>query len=382
MDLTGLKYLVVGAGFYGAVMAERIATVLNERVLVIDLRDHLGGNSFSFADPETNIEIHKYGSHIFHTSNTTVWEYLNRFTTFNSYRHRVMTTHKGRVYSMPMNLMTINSFFGTALSPEEAKKALAEEIRLENITEPRNLEEKAISLIGRRLYEAFVKGYTQKQWETPLTDLPSNIITRLPVRYNYNDLYFSDTYEGIPVDGYGKIFEKMLKHPNIEVRLKTDYFAIRDQVPESCLTIYTGPIDRFFDYKYGHLGWRTTDFETERLSIGDFQGTSVMNYADLDVPYTRIHEFRHYHPEREQAKDRTLIFREFSRTAAEKDVPYYPISTARDKELFKQYQTEAAKMKNVVFGGRLGNYVYIDMHQAIAMALNMFASRLQNPRSS
>jgi UDP-galactopyranose mutase len=372
MNFQGLKYLVVGAGFYGSVLAERIANDLKEKVLVIDLRNHIGGNSYSEIDPETGVEVHKYGSHIFHTSNQRVWEYLQKFTKFNNYRHRVLTNLKGELYSMPINLMTINKFFGTHLAPSEAQAFLQKKISAEQISQPKNLEEKAISLIGRELYEAFIKGYTQKQWETPLTQLPENIITRLPVRMNYNDFYFNDLYEGIPIEGYTKIFEKMLDHPSIEIQLGVDFFAVKNQIPSDCKIIYTGPIDRFFEYKFGSLGWRTTDFEIERKSLPDFQGISVVNYADLDVPYTRIHEFRHYHPERSIPSNKTTIFKEYSRTASEKDLPYYPINTEHDKKKLALYKAEAAKEKNVIFGGRLGNYVYIDMHQAISMALRAY----------
>jgi len=372
MNLQSLKYLIVGAGFYGSVLAERIAADLGEKVLVIDLRKHIGGNSYSEIDPETGIEVHKYGSHIFHTANQKVWDYVNRFTKFNNYRHRVLTRYQGQTYAMPINLMTINRFFNVDLNPAQAADFIQKKIQAENIPNPKNLEEKAISLIGRELYEAFIKGYTQKQWETPLTQLPENIITRLPVRMNFSDFYFADPYEGLPIDGYTKIFERILAHPNITVQLDTDFFAIRDQIPKDCKIIYSGPIDRYFDFKYGVLGWRTTDFEVERPAVDDFQGTSVMNYADLDVPYTRIHEFKHFHPERTFAKDKTVIFKEFSRVAKEHDVPYYPINTAQDKEKLAKYKEAAAQEKNVIFGGRLGNYVYIDMHQAIAMALNTF----------
>lgn len=376
MELQGLKYLVVGAGFYGATIAERIASVLNEKVLVIDLREHIGGNSFSYADKDTNIEIHKYGSHIFHTSNEQVWAYINRFTSFNSYQHRVLTQYQNKVYSMPINLMTINQYYGKNLTPAEAESFIKAEIARDHIANPRNLEEKAISLIGRPLYEAFIKGYTQKQWETPLTELPENIITRLPVRFSYNDRYFNDKYEGLPVDGYGKIFERMLDNPLIEVKLGVDYFAIKDKVPADCLVIYTGPIDRYFNFKHGKLAWRTTDFEAQRLPTNDYQGTSVMNYADLDQKFTRIHEFKHYHPEREQSKKETIIFKEYSRFAKEGDVPYYPVNTEKDKAILAQYKQEVEQTKNVIFGGRLGNYVYVDMHQAIAMALNMFEAKI------
>lgn len=372
MELNGLKYLVVGAGFYGSVLAERIANELKEKVLVIDVRDHIGGNSFSYVDEQTGVEVHKYGSHIFHTANAKVWDYVQRFTKFNNYRHRVLTNHKGKIYSMPINLMTINRFFGKNLTPAEAAEFIQAKIQAEKIPNPRNLEEKAISLIGRELYEAFIKEYTQKQWETPLTELPENIITRLPVRMNFNDFYFSDPYEGMPVDGYGKIFERMLSHPLIKVNLGVDYFRMKHQVPKDCTVIYTGPIDRYFDYKFGTLGWRTTDFEIERHEVDDFQGTSVMNYADLSVPYTRIHEFKHFHPERNHPAGKTIIFKEYSRRAKENDIPYYPINTSEDKEKLALYKAEAAKVPNVIFGGRLGNYVYVDMHQAIAMALNTF----------
>ncbi|WP_413578487.1 UDP-galactopyranose mutase [Bdellovibrio sp. HCB290] len=378
MDFNGLKYLIVGSGFYGAVIAERIANELKEKVLVIDRRDHIGGNSYSYADAETNAEIHKYGSHIFHTSNEEVWAYINRFTTFNSYQHRVLTKYENKTYSMPINLMTINSYYGKNLNPVEGEAFIKSEIERDHIENPQNLEEKAISLIGRPLYEAFIKGYTKKQWETDLTKLPANIITRLPVRFSYNDRYFNDKYEGLPVDGYGKIFEKMLDHELITTKLGVDFFDIQKQIPKDCLVIYTGPIDKYFNYQFGSLGWRTTDFEQQTVDTKDFQGTSVMNYAGEDVPYTRIHEFKHFHPERKQSDTKTVIFKEYSRFAKENDVPYYPINTDKDKEIFAQYKALAKDEKNVIFGGRLGNYVYVDMHQAIAMALNTFDSKIKN----
>lgn len=377
MELNGLKYLIVGCGFYGAVIAERIANELGEKVLVIDRRTHLGGNSFSYTDDKTNIEVHKYGSHIFHTSNDEVWEYINRFSAFNSYQHRVLTNFQNKIYSMPINLMTINSFYRKNLTPTEAENFIRTEIERDFIADPKNLEEKAISLIGKPLYEAFIKGYTQKQWETDLQQLPANIITRLPVRFNYNDRYFNDKYEGLPIDGYGAIFERMLKNDLITVQLGIDYFDIKERVSSDTLVIYTGPIDRYFNFKFGALGWRTTDFEEQRLAVKDFQGTSVINYADVSAPFTRIHEFKHYHPERKQSDTETIIFKEYSRFAKEHDVPYYPINTSQDKETFAKYRDLSKKERNVIFGGRLGNYVYIDMHQAIAMALNTFESKIK-----
>ena len=381
MDLHGLQYLVVGAGFYGSVIARKIAEELNEKVLVIDQRMHIGGNSYSEVDSQTGIEVHKYGSHIFHTSNPQVMEFLKPFTSFNDYRHRVLTCYRNRIYSMPINLMTINSFFNKNFSPEEAQIFLQERIQREKITDPDNLEDKAISLIGRELYAAFIKGYTAKQWQTPLRDLPAGIITRLPIRYNYNDRYFSDVYEGIPLEGYGRVFEKILKHPRISVELGVDFMSLKPQIPAHVQIIYSGPIDHFYNYRLGRLGWRTACFEKECFNKDDFQGTSVMNYADEEIPHIRIHEFKHYHPERNYA-GRTIIFKEYAKFATENDTPYYPINTENDKKLFKKYAGLADAEKNVFFGGRLGKYVYADMHQVIEMALETFETKIRNKHES
>jgi UDP-galactopyranose mutase len=372
-DLSGLKYLVVGCGFFGAVMAERIASAMGEKVLVIDLRRHIGGNSYSYTEPDTKIEIHAYGSHIFHTSNSAVWEYVTSFEPFNNYLHKVYTKRRDHVYPMPINLHTINQFFGKAYGPDEARAFLENEIRKHCIASPSNLEEKAVSLIGRDLYEAFIKDYTWKQWDKDPRELPASIITRLPVRFNFNNRYFSDRWEGHPIRGYGTLFRKILAHPNISVGLGIDFFEIRNRIPKGCRIVYSGPIDRFFDYKHGVLGWRTSEFSWRRVETEDFQGTSVMNYADLGIPYTRIHEFRHYHPEREYPRKETIICEEYSRGAGEGDDPFYPISAEIDKKLFRLYKEECRAHPDVIFGGRLGNYVYIDMHQAVAMALNEFA---------
>ncbi len=372
LDLGSYKYVVVGSGFFGATIAERIANDLGLQVLVMDRRPHLGGNSFSEIDAKTGIEVHKYGSHIFHTMNEKVWAYVNRFSKFNQYRHRVWTTHQGRVYSMPINLDTINQFYGKSFSPREAREFVASEIARDQIASPSNLEEQAISLIGRPLYQAFIRGYTAKQWETDPRSLPASIITRLPVRYDYNDRYFSDLYEGIPEDGYAKIFERMLNHEKISLNLNVDFFDLRHQISPDCKVIYTGPIDRYFDYQQGELSWRTIDLEREVVNCEDFQGTSVMNYADSDVAYTRIHEFRHFHPERKYQKEKTVIFREYSRFAKQTDEPYYPINLEKDKRIFEAYQAESRKLKNVIFGGRLGSYKYYDMHQAIGAALLVY----------
>ena len=369
--------MVVGAGFYGSVIARKIAEELGEKVLLIDQRMHIGGNSYSEVDAATGIEVHKYGSHIFHTSNPQVMAFLKPFTSFNDYRHRVLTCYRNRIYSMPINLMTINSFFKKNFSPEEAQSFLQARIQREKITDPQNLEDKAVSLIGRELYEAFIKGYTTKQWQTSLRDLPANIITRLPIRYNYNDRYFSDVYEGIPLEGYGRLFEKMLQHPRVFVEMGVDFMNIKSRIPAQTHIVYSGPIDRFYNYRLGSLGWRTARFETQCFEKNDFQGTSVMNYADEGIPHIRIHEFKHYHPERDYA-GRTIIFKEYAKFAAEHDTPYYPINTEQDKKLLEKYAELAAAEKNVLFGGRLGNYVYADMDQVIGMALKTFETKIRN----
>jgi len=368
--------LVVGSGFFGLTVADRCARELGLTVQVIDRRDHLGGNAYSEVDPQTGIEVHRYGAHLFHTSNKRVWEYVNRFTTFTGYQHRVYTTHRGEVFPMPINLGTINQFNHSAFTPDEARAWVAAHASgLQG--EPRNLEEKAISLIGEPLYEAFIKGYTAKQWQTDPRELGADIINRLPVRYTYDNRYFSDTFEGLPTDGYTAWLERMVDHPNITVTLDADFFdttqpwnkaAAVGQLP----VVYTGPVDRYFDFAHGELAWRTLDFESEVMPVGDFQGTSVMNYADEDVPFTRIHEFRHFHPERDYPDDATVIMREFSRFADHSDEPYYPVNTAQDRERLLAYRELGRGEDGVVFGGRLGTYQYLDMHMAISSALSTF----------
>ena len=277
--------VVVGSGFFGLTIAERAATELGLTVQVIDRRDHIGGNAFSEDDPTTGIEVHKYGAHLFHTSNERVWEYVNRFTAFTSYQHKVYTNHDGVVFPLPVNLGTINQFFGAAYSPAEARDLIASQAGEFDTKSAANLEEKAISLIGRPLYEAFIRDYTAKQWQTDPTELPAEVISRLPVRYTYDNRYFNDTHEGLPVDGYTAWIERMADHPNIDVKLSTDFFDESQPVNKSATVgnvpvVYTGPVDRYFDYTAGELAWRTLDFEREVLEVGDYQGTSVMNYAD------------------------------------------------------------------------------------------------------
>lgn len=374
--LSNVDLVVVGSGFFGLTIAERVASVLGMRVAVLEKRSHVGGNAYSYFDGETGIEVHKYGSHLFHTSNEEVWEYVNKFTSFNDYRHQVMTTFAGKVYEMPINLGTMCAFFGLALTPDAARELVAEQIAKDAVSEPANLEDKAISLIGRPLYEAFIKGYTAKQWETDPRQLPPGVITRLPVRYNFDRRYFNDRWEGLPLGGYSKWIDNMAKHDLIQIHTGVDFFEIRSELPTHVPIVYTGPIDRYFDYRAGHLRWRTLDFEVEAVPCGDFQGTSVMNYADMEVPYTRIHEFRHLHPEREHPSDKSVIAREYSRFASTADEPYYPVNSPEDRRSLEEYRLLAAKEDRVFFGGRLGSYKYLDMHMAIASALRKFENTI------
>ncbi|SHO45768.1 UDP-galactopyranose mutase [Desulfopila aestuarii] len=375
MSLADSDFIIVGAGLYGSTIAERLANEYNLSVMILEQRNHLGGNCYSTIHQETGIEYHQYGTHIFHTSNETVWNYIHRFTHFNGYYHQVLTTYKDQVYQMPINLETINSFYGVNLKPFEVRQFLAREIAKENILRPQNLEEKAISLLGRPLYEAFIKGYTIKQWQKHPRDLPTSILTRIPFRTNYNENYFHDKWQGIPEDGYAAIFQKMLSHPKIQVHLNTDFFSIRDQLPQNTVIVYSGPIDRFFEYKFGKLEWRTLRFEKEVISVEDYQGISVMNYAEETVPYTRIHEPRHLHPERNYPQNETLIIREYS-DMDDGSAPYYPINDEKNRKLLLKYHDEAKKHPNVFFSGRLGEYKYLDMHQTIENALDLFETRL------
>jgi UDP-galactopyranose mutase len=345
---------------------------------VIDRRDHVGGNAYSEPEPETGIEIHRYGAHLFHTSNARVWEYANRFTTFTGYQHRVFTIHKDQVYPMPINLSTICSYFGAAMSPAQARALVAGQAAEVGPGTAANLEQKAVALIGRPLYEAFIRGYTYKQWQTDPTELPADVIARLPVRYTFDNRYFSDTFEGLPVDGYTAWLERMADHPKIDVRLSTAFSTMRPELVGNVPIVYTGALDAYFEYAAGDLAWRTLDFETEVVATGDFQGTPVMNYADEDIPFTRIHEFRHLHPERDwYPDDKTVIMREFSRFAGRNDEPFYPVNTAADRARLLAYREMADREPDVLFGGRLGTYKYLDMHMAIGSALSMYENRLR-----
>jgi UDP-galactopyranose mutase len=370
--------VIVGSGFFGLTIADRCARDRGLRVLILERRSHIGGNAYSEPEPETGIEIHRYGAHLFHTSNARIWEYVNQFTAFTGYQHRVFTIFKGRVYPLPINLGTICEYFGAAMSPDQARALIADQAAEVPPGQAANLEEQAISLIGRPLYEAFIRGYTAKQWQADPLELPAEIITRLPVRYTFNNRYFSDTYEGLPVDGYTAWLERMADHPNIEVRLDTDFAGMRGDVLGNVPVVYTGPLDAYFSYAEGELGWRTLDFDVQVLPVGDFQGTPVMNYADTDIPFTRIHEFRHFHPERDwYPEDKTVIMREYSRSAGRDDEPYYPVNATADRERLLAYRELARREPGVLFGGRLGTYKYLDMHMAIGSALSMYDNQLR-----
>ncbi len=373
--------VVVGSGLFGLTIAEQAASRWGLRVAIVERRSHLGGNAYSEIDPETGIEVHKYGAHLFHTSNERVWEYVNRFTSFTSYVHRVWTTVDGVVYPMPVNLGTINQFFSAAYGPDEARALIAQQAAEVDGQEITDFESKGVSLVGRPLFEAFFKNYTAKQWQTDPKDLPASIISRLPVRYNYDSRYFNDKYEGLPVDGYTAWMERMVASDLIDVYLDTDFFDPENPLNKAAVVgkvpvVYTGPVDRYFDYSAGDLSWRTVDFEKEVVETGDYQGCSVMNYGDIEVPFTRIIEFRHFHPERDYQDKKTVIFREFSRFADHGDEPYYPVNTAQDRERLEQYRELMKNEDRVFFGGRLGTYKYLDMHMAIASALTMLDNEL------
>lgn len=356
-------YLVVGSGIFGSVFAQQ-AKEAGKRVAVVEKREHIGGNCYSYDYEDTNINVHAYGTHIFHTNDREIWEYMERFTQFNRYQHRVLTTFRGKVFSMPINLGTINAFYGVSLTPSQVEAFLEE--KKGRIANPKNLEEKAITLVGKDLYEAFIRGYTKKQWGCDPTQLPANIITRLPVRTSYHDSYFNDLYQGIPIGGYTPIFERMLE--GIPVELKTDFLADTAYWrAKAKKVVYTGAIDAYFGYEFGRLNWRSVRFENERVDVDDYQGTSVMNYADEDVPFTRIHEPKHLHPERRFAPKASLVIREYS--LVDNDHPYYPVNFEEDREKLKQYQGLEAAEAGTLFGGRLAQYRYYDMHQVVASAL-------------
>ena len=360
-------YLIVGAGLYGAVFASEM-TKKGKRCLVIDKRDHIGGNVYT--KDVDGIQVHQYGAHIFHTSDKQVWNYVNKLTEFNNYINSPVAVYKDELYNLPFNMNTFSRLWNLR-TPKEVQAKIQEQIADLHITEPQNLEEQALSLVGTDVYEKLIKGYTEKQWGRDCRELPAFIIRRLPLRFTYNNNYFNDRYQGIPVGGYTQMVEKLLD--NIDVMLETDFFTYRKEHPEMFKkVVYTGMIDEYFDYCYGHLEYRTVRFETERLEEENHQGNAVVNYTEREVPYTRVIEHKHFAPEeeREHPKDFTIISREYSTEWKPGIEPYYPVNDEKNSALYEQYAELAKKEKDVIFGGRLGQYKYYDMDKVIRAALD------------
>ena len=355
-------YLIVGAGLFGAVFARRM-TDDGKRCLVIDQRDHIAGNIYS--KEIDGIQIHMYGPHIFHTDNEEVWRYVQRFVKFNHFRYEPVANYKGELYNLPFNMNTFHQMWGIN-TPQQAGAILEQQCK-EITGEPKNLEEQAIKLVGRDVYEKLIKGYTQKQWGRPCDRLPSFIIRRLPVRLRYDNNYFNHSYQGIPIGGYTKMVENMLT--GIEVRLGVDYLASKAELDKLAETVlYTGPIDAYFGYKYGSLEYRSLRFETEILNCDNYQGVAGMNFTDAETPYTRIIEHKHFEFGKGNA-GKTVITREYSKEWRPGDEPYYPVNDEKNQRLYEQYKELAAKEQNIIFGGRLGEYKYYDMDQVIKAAL-------------
>lgn len=354
-------YLIVGAGLFGAVFAYE-ATKKGKKCLVIDKRDHIAGNIYT---KETeNINVHQYGAHIFHTSDRKIWDYVNSFADFNNYINSPVAVYKDELYNLPFNMNTFSKMWNIK-TPSEAKAIIEKQIEELNITEPQNLEEQALSLVGTDVYEKLIKGYTEKQWGRDCKELPAFIIKRLPLRFTYDNNYFNDRYQGIPIGGYTKIVEKMLE--GSDVLLDTDYFEfIKDNEGIADKVLFTGMIDEYYDFCYGHLEYRTVRFETEVLDCDNYQGNAVVNYTDSEVPYTRIIEHKHFEFGKQE---KTIISREYSTEWEPGMEPYYPVNNERNNDLFEKYKALADKEEKVIFGGRLGNYKYYDMDKVIIAAL-------------
>ncbi len=357
-----MNFLIVGAGLSGSVIGRELANN-GHNITIIDQRSHIAGNCFTQRDNKTNIMEHVYGPHIFHTDNDDVWNYASCHTEFMPYINRVKTTYNNEVYSLPINLHTINQFYNKCFNPQQAKDWISS-ISEKDIDEPINFEEQALKFIGKDLYEAFFKGYTQKQWGCDPKELPASILKRLPVRFTYEDNYFSHKYQGIPKDGYTPMVESILNHPKISVKLNTPYTKSLDFDH----IIWTGKLDQWFNYSEGRLGYRTLDFE-KNYADGDFQGVAVMNYGNVEIPFTRISEHKFFTPWESHSK--TIYFKEYSRNCNEDDIPYYPIRLANDKDLLSKYISLAKNQSNVTFAGRLGSYRYMDMDVTIKEALEL-----------
>ncbi len=359
-----MKILLVGAGLSGAVIGRKLAEA-GHTCHVIDSRDHVAGNCHTMRDPDTGVLLHVYGPHIFHTDDEEVWNYVNSFANFKPFQHRVKTTAQSRVYQLPINLLTINQFFGTQMDPTEARKFI-EDRADESIAEPQNFEEQALRFVGPELYDAFFKGYTEKQWGCSPRELPASILKRLPLRFNYDDNYFFHRFQGMPEEGYTPMIEAILDHANISIELETPYRA--DMANTFDHVFWSGPLDGYFDFRIGRLGYRTLDFE--RFSFdGDYQGCAVMNYGDRDVPFTRITEHKHFSPWEEHQG--SVLYKEYSRAAEPEDIPYYPIRLVKEKALLNEYLKLADATPNVTFVGRLGTYRYLDMDITIREAMNV-----------
>lgn len=354
-------YLIVGAGLYGAVMAHEL-TKQDKSCLVIDRRDHIAGNIY--CEKIEDINVHKYGAHIFHTSNKEVWDYINQFAEFNNYINSPVAVYKDELYNLPFNMNTFSKMWNIR-TPQEAKDMIEKQKAETGITDPQNLEEQALSLVGRDVYEKLVKGYTEKQWGRDCKELPSFIIKRLPVRFTYDNNYFNDRYQGIPMGGYTAIVEKMLEGSDVQTGV--DFFDFRKENPDVAdKIIFTGMIDEYFDYQLGALQYRSVRFETEVIDCENYQGNAVVNYTEREVPYTRIIEHKHFEFGKQP---KTVISREYSSEWSVGMEPYYPVNNEQNNALFEQYKELAAKEKNVIFGGRLGNYKYYDMDKVIEAAL-------------
>ncbi len=367
MKLKMTNYLIVGSGLFGAVFAHEIAKRGN-KVTVIEKRDHLAGNIYT--KEVDGIQVHQYGAHIFHTSNKEVWDYVQQFAEFNRYTNSPVANYKGEMYNLPFNMNTFSEMWGVR-TPQEAMDKINEQRQEMAGKEPQNLEEQAISLIGRDIYEKLIKGYTEKQWGRKATELPAFIIKRLPVRLTYDNNYFNDDYQGIPKGGYTQIVEKMLDNENIEVELNTDFFDKKDEYLKNFdKIVYTGMIDKFFDYKLGELEYRSLRFETEEKDVDNYQGNAVINYTDAETPYTRVIEHKHFEFGKGD-KDKTIITREYPADWKRGDEPYYPVNNEKNNNLYKQYKDLAENQNKVIFGGRLGQYKYYNMDQVIAEALRM-----------
>ena len=363
-------YLIVGAGLFGAVFAHE-AALKGKKVKVIEKRNHIAGNIYT--REEEGIQVHQYGAHIFHTSDKEIWDYVNQFAEFNRYTNSPVANYKGEIYNLPFNMNTFNKLWGV-VTPAEAQAKIEEQRAVLNGKTPENLEEQAISLVGTDIYEKLIKDYTEKQWGKPTTELPAFIIRRLPVRLTYDNNYFNDTYQGIPIGGYTQIVEKMLDHENIDVETNVDFFENKEQyLKDFPKIVFTGMIDEFFDYKLGELEYRSLRFENETLDMDNYQGNAVVNYTDADTPYTRIIEHKHFEFGN-QAK--TIITKEHSKTWEKGDEPYYPVNNDRNNHLYKSYKKLADEQGNVIFGGRLGHYRYYDMHQVIGAALQCVRNEL------